>query len=76
MSKNRQVPTDVDTKRRSTLSIRLFLKEFCVEFLHGAYNNLMFVVKVSLKLIRLLDGEQHIIGLFIVHLQCELEFGA
>ena len=38
---------DSDVKRRSTLSIRLFLKEFCVEFLHGAYNKLMYVVRVS-----------------------------
>ena len=40
------MPEDPDSvKRRSTLAIRLFLKEFCVEFLHGAYNNLMSVVR-------------------------------
>ena len=46
IAKNRRMPEDPDAvKRRSTLAIRLFLKEFCVEFLHGAYNNLMSVVR-------------------------------
>ena len=38
-----------DCKRRSTLAIRLFLKEFCIEFLNGAYNQLMYVVKDNLN---------------------------
>ena len=39
ISKNRQTPKDVDElTRRSTLAIRLFLKEFCIEFSNGAYN--------------------------------------
>ena len=46
LAKNRRMPDDPNAvKRRSTLAIRLFLKEFCVEFLHGAYNNLMSVVR-------------------------------
>lgn len=32
-------------KRRSAFSVRLFLKEFCVEFLNGSYNRLMHYVK-------------------------------
>ena len=47
VAKNKRV-TSEDVKRRSTLAIRLFLKEFCVEFLHGAYNNLMSVVRDNL----------------------------
>jgi hypothetical protein len=35
-----------EEKKFDNILSRLFLKEFCIEFLHGAYNNLMFVVKV------------------------------
>ena len=31
------------------MAIRLFLKEFCIEFLNGAYNQLMYVVKDNLN---------------------------
>ena len=49
-AKNKLAPTDGEsTKRRSTLAIRLFLKEFCIEFIGGAYNKLMNVVKDSLN---------------------------
>ena len=49
VAKNKQMPEDSEySTRRSSLAIRLFLKEFCVEFLHGAYNNLMSVVKDNL----------------------------
>jgi timeless len=49
LATNKRTPGDLDSvKRRSTLAIRLFLKEFCVELLHGAYNKLMSVVKDSL----------------------------
>ena len=34
--------------RRSTLSIRMFLKEFCVQFLENCYNPLMAAVKDTL----------------------------
>ena len=36
---------ETKVERRSTLSIRLFLKEFCVKFLENCYNPLMKVVK-------------------------------
>lgn len=32
---------DAKEERTSALSVRLFLKEFCVEFLSGAYNPVM-----------------------------------
>lgn len=34
-------------ERKSAFSIRLFLKEFCVEFMNGAYNPMMRRVKVN-----------------------------
>ncbi|PVD36096.1 hypothetical protein C0Q70_03067 [Pomacea canaliculata] len=46
--KNRQPITDKPVIRRSTLSIRLSLKEFCVQFLENAYNPLMYAVKDNL----------------------------
>ena len=45
---SKQTPGE-EAKRRSTLSVRLFLKEFCIEFLSGAYNTLMLIVKDSLN---------------------------
>ena len=45
---NKQTPRE-EGKRRSTLAVRLFLKEFCIEFLSGAYNTLMLIVKDSLN---------------------------
>lgn len=33
-------------KRRSALNVRLFLREFCVDFLENCYNHLMYLVKV------------------------------
>uniref|UniRef100_A0A0L8FYM3 Timeless N-terminal domain-containing protein n=1 Tax=Octopus bimaculoides TaxID=37653 RepID=A0A0L8FYM3_OCTBM len=46
--KNRAPITQVDVVRRSTLSIRLCLKEFCVQFLENCYNPLMSAVKDNL----------------------------
>nr|CAD7457158.1 unnamed protein product [Timema tahoe] len=46
--KNRLPMKSERTERRSAYSVRLFLKEFCVEFLTGAYNNLMHSVKDGL----------------------------
>lgn len=46
--KNTLPLANMDTTRRSTLSIRLMLKEFCLQLLNGAYNSLMRVVKDSL----------------------------
>uniref|UniRef100_A0A2H8TU68 Protein timeless n=1 Tax=Melanaphis sacchari TaxID=742174 RepID=A0A2H8TU68_9HEMI len=39
--RNRLPLRDAGIERKSAFSVRLFLKEFCVEFLHGAYNMLM-----------------------------------
>ncbi|KAH3702538.1 hypothetical protein DPMN_077562, partial [Dreissena polymorpha] len=44
-AKNRKPLIDREVKRRSTLSIRLGLKEFCVQFLENCYNPLMYAVK-------------------------------
>lgn len=46
--KNRLPIKASQTERRSAFSIRLFLKEFCVEFLNGSYNTLMYHVKDNL----------------------------
>lgn len=46
--KNRMPVQSVVSERRSAFSIRLFLKEFCSEFLNGAYNAFMYHVKDNL----------------------------
>ncbi|XP_060128020.1 protein timeless homolog [Zootoca vivipara] len=44
--KRRQLAPDGEgVSRRSALNVRLFLKEFCVEFLENCYNRLMYLVK-------------------------------
>ncbi|XP_020640470.3 protein timeless homolog [Pogona vitticeps] len=44
--KRRQLACDTEAApRRSALNVRLFLKEFCVEFLENCYNRLMYLVK-------------------------------
>ena len=48
MARNKLPPSADGRPHRSTLSIRLFLKEFCIEFLGGAYNALMSTVKDNL----------------------------
>lgn len=45
--KNKVRPADVDNSRQSTLSIRLLLKKFCIEFLKS-YNKLLVSVKREL----------------------------
>ncbi|XP_061641698.1 protein timeless homolog [Phyllopteryx taeniolatus] len=45
--RNRQAQDCMD-KRRSALNVRLFLREFCVDFLENCYNRLMYIVKESL----------------------------
>jgi timeless len=45
--KNRLPMKGEDLQRRSAYSIRLFLKNFCVEFVGGSYNALMYRVKVG-----------------------------
>ena len=39
--------------RRSTLSIRVCMKDFCVEFIKKCYNPLMRAVKVSIVMFQL-----------------------
>lgn len=46
--KNRLPFVTGNVERRSAFTIRLFLKEFCLEFLNGAYNKLMYHVKDNL----------------------------
>jgi len=48
-AKNKIAPENQDTVRRSTLPVRIFLKEFCIEFLLSAYNQLMGVVRDALN---------------------------
>ena len=48
-SKNKMTPSDDTGTQRSTLPVRIFPKEFCVEFLHSAYNQLMGVVRDALN---------------------------
>ncbi|ESP02893.1 hypothetical protein LOTGIDRAFT_230391 [Lottia gigantea] len=48
IAKNRQPIKNTEVCRRSTLSIRLCLKEFCVQFLENCYNPIMFAVKDNL----------------------------
>ncbi|XP_073235962.1 protein timeless homolog [Porites lutea] len=48
--RKKQLPAkEMGDERRSTLSIRLFLKNFCKGFLQNCYNPLMLVVKDNLK---------------------------
>ncbi|XP_023688185.2 protein timeless homolog isoform X1 [Paramormyrops kingsleyae] len=46
--KRRQMAKDVEGQRRSALNVRLFLRDFCVDFLENCYNRLMFQVKECL----------------------------
>ncbi|KAK2821427.1 hypothetical protein Q7C36_020770 [Tachysurus vachellii] len=54
--KRKQTARDTETQRRSVLNVRLFLREFCIDFLENCYNRLMYLVKESL--IRE-QGQQH-----------------
>ncbi|XP_060766710.1 protein timeless homolog [Neoarius graeffei] len=54
--KRKQAARDTETQRRSVLNVRIFLREFCVDFLENCYNRLMYLVKESL--IRE-QGQQH-----------------
>lgn len=47
--KRNQRALECKDKRRSALNVRLFLREFCVDFLENCYNRLMYLVKVSLE---------------------------
>ncbi|XP_006859499.1 PREDICTED: protein timeless homolog [Chrysochloris asiatica] len=43
--KRRQAARELSTQRRSALNVRLFLRDFCSEFLENCYNRLMGSVK-------------------------------
>lgn len=47
--RNRKPILETDVTRRSTLSIRSFLKEFCIQFLENCYNALMRTIRDSLR---------------------------
>ncbi|XP_041438460.1 protein timeless homolog isoform X2 [Xenopus laevis] len=46
--KRKQQAKDTEARRRSALNVRLFLKEFCIDFLENCYNRLMYIVKDNL----------------------------
>lgn len=46
MPKRRQAARELSVQRRSALNVRLFLRDFCSEFLENCYNRLMGSVKV------------------------------
>lgn len=46
MPKRRQAARELSIQRRSALNVRLFLRDFCSEFLENCYNRLMGSVKV------------------------------
>ncbi|XKL60560.1 hypothetical protein PGB90_007617 [Kerria lacca] len=43
--KNRLPMQSENVERRSAFSVRILMKEFCIEFLNGAYNNLMRYIR-------------------------------
>lgn len=45
--KNRMPMQSDNTERRSAFSVRVIMKEFCIEFLNGAYNSLMHYIRVN-----------------------------
>ncbi|KAK3876876.1 hypothetical protein Pcinc_018372 [Petrolisthes cinctipes] len=56
--KHRKPMKDADITRRSTLAIRLMLQEFCIEFLNGAYNSIMYIVKDNLSRARAQEHDE------------------
>ncbi|CAH1773613.1 unnamed protein product [Owenia fusiformis] len=56
--KNRKPITEADLTRRSTLSIRMFLKDFCVNFLENCYNPLMYAVKDNINHSKTQDNDE------------------
>uniref|UniRef100_A0AAY4E167 Timeless circadian clock n=1 Tax=Denticeps clupeoides TaxID=299321 RepID=A0AAY4E167_9TELE len=44
--KRKLMAQDLESQRRSALNVRLFLREFCIDFLENCYNHLMYLVKV------------------------------
>ncbi|XP_076063170.1 protein timeless homolog isoform X1 [Oratosquilla oratoria] len=56
--KHRMPLKDQGCTRRSTLAIRLFLQELCFEFLKGAYNSIMYIVKDNLNRARAQEHDE------------------
>ncbi|KAI5614487.1 protein timeless-like isoform X1 [Silurus asotus] len=54
--KRKQAAKEIETLRRSVLNVRIFLREFCVDFMENCYNRLMYLVKESLIREK---GQQH-----------------
>nr|AUI80375.1 timeless 2 [Euphausia superba] len=71
IAKNRMPLLDKNLTRRSTLAIRLFLQEFCTEFLSGAYNFIMYIVKENLSRAR---GQEHDESYYLWIMRFFLEF--
>ncbi|XP_059385014.1 protein timeless homolog [Carassius carassius] len=46
--KRKQMAQDSENQRRSALNVRLFLREFCIDFLENCFNRLMYLVKEGL----------------------------
>lgn len=69
--KNKLPMQAASIERRSAFSIRLFLKEFCVEFLNGAYNTLMYHVKDNLARAK---AQQHDESYYLWALRFFMEF--
>ncbi|XP_051967519.1 protein timeless homolog [Xyrauchen texanus] len=46
--KRKLIAQDSEGQRRSSLNVRLFLREFCIDFLENCYNRLMYLVKEGL----------------------------
>ncbi|EFX80319.1 putative TIMEOUT/TIM-2 protein, partial [Daphnia pulex] len=57
-AKNRMPLPSCNVTRKSTLSIRLMLKEFCLQMLNGAYNSLMHIVKDCLVRLKTQDHDE------------------
>jgi len=57
-AKNRMPLPSFNVTRKSTLSIRLMLKEFCLQLLNGAYNSLMHIVKDCLVRLKTQDHDE------------------
>lgn len=70
-AKNRMPLPSCDTTRRSTLSIRLMLKEFCLQLLNGAYNSLMHTAKDCLVRMK---AQEHDETYFLWALKFFMEF--
>ncbi len=58
VAKNRKPINEEEGTRRSTIPIRIILKEFCASFLDGKYNKMISVVKDSISRGKLDDNDE------------------